>query len=84
MRSNRLTRTVRVLALCAAGLLAASGAALAQTSAAQPPPPLRCLMLLPCTSSTAPRATRRSAPAPWARPCCPKAWSACAPPRCCA
>lgn len=33
MRSNRLTRTVRVLALCAAGLLAASGAALAQTSA---------------------------------------------------
>ena len=33
MRSNRLTRTVRVLALCAAGLLAAAGAALAQTSA---------------------------------------------------
>ncbi len=68
MRSNRLTRTVRVLALCAAGLLAASGAALAQLSApvaasAAAVPDAPALYRQHCAACHAPQRTGAMGPA---------------------
>ncbi len=68
MRSNRLTRTVRVLALCAAGLLAAAGAALAQTSApvaatAAAVPDAPALYQQHCAACHAPQRTGAMGPA---------------------